>query len=759
MPSLSWGGTSFLVSADDLTFLAIPSFLFQIVWILVDTCRAIRYSIWWIGADPFFLTVAAYLRGAIAFVDIVIAVLSAQGNILEERKHIGLLKCMLWPRLLLNLPLYIIDVYLVASWTSWCADTWAGIPPRDEGPSLNVGGWGLAESEVRSWMCYLGGVLIFLRLGAVWPIVCVICALMLPKDASASVALDGVKMALRVAGVRSAMLEGLVKLLYDVWGQGTMDIAAPSDLAFGLVLVAAKQKQGLLGFEAEEESNGDDHFEPKGRANACRRLCPSTERASFLQGVLQKPVHLSQNNAADQDALRQVVHFLPFAAGVYGASIETFCSMVYPHSSIPSPGGVLKGLWRLCRGKVAAGAYPATVEGDWRCRLNENALRRTIADAASREGTPEAELLWATWENRGPATSPPLALLLDIASQKLVVAVRGTMDVKDCIADVCADATFFDPLGMAGPADAREPPFDDNTGFFAHSTMVCCAEDAFERIVDELRDALAPGGPAHGWGVVCTGHSLGAGVACLLALILKGDATIPADDVHCVAFEPPGGLFSKRLSDETIRLGFLVAVCANDWVSRLSVRAVQEVRERLLDTLAQCDRSKLQLALLMLSKLIQYFGCLCCCLWPLMRLLEYFGGGPLNMNEDPAVKKGRKGYAKIRSEMLGQRSVNFYMELWPPGRCLYFKPVAQEWWFCGWYEVDNAWTAEWVRPEDIHEIIISMRSVELHLPNIISWAYRSAAVRFGAIEDDDASDRDGDSSCTGSDIEKPILDN
>ena len=59
-----------------------------------------------------------------------------------------------------------------------------------------------------------------------------------------------------------------------------------------------------------------------------------------------------------------------------------------------------------------------------------------------------------------------------------------------------------------------------------------------------------------------------------------------------VGFEPPGGLLSKRLSEQTASLGFLAAVCANDWIARLSVRAVQDMRERVLDALGECDRSK-----------------------------------------------------------------------------------------------------------------------------------------------------------------------
>merc|ERR1711879_202764 len=99
----------------------------------------------------------------------------------------------------------------------------------------------------------------------------------------------------------------------------------------------------------------------------------------------------------------------------------------------------------------------------------------------------------------------------------------------------------------------------------------------------------------------------------------------------------------------------------------------------------------------------------------------------------------RTGIARVRMispDRAGEVSasnVEFFEELWPPSRIAYFRPIAQKWWCCGWYPVDSKWTAEWVQPEDLHEIILSARSVELHFPNIIQHAYRSAASRFGAI--------------------------
>merc|ERR1719221_167313 len=84
---------------------------------------------------------------------------------------------------------------------------------------------------------------------------------------------------------------------------------------------------------------------------------------------------------------------------------------------------------------------PAGVtEDDFSIALHEDAVRRAIAANAKSMGT---------------ASSPPLGVFIDHACQEVVVAIRGTCDLKDCIADAGAMPLFFDPFGMAKEDDAR----------------------------------------------------------------------------------------------------------------------------------------------------------------------------------------------------------------------------------------------------------------------------------------------------------------
>ena len=81
-----------------------------------------------------------------------------------------------------------------------------------------------------------------------------------------------------------------------------------------------------------------------------------------------------------------------------------------------------------------------------------------------------------------------------------------------------------------------------------------------------------------GWRVVTTGHSLGAGVAALVALYLRN--FFPGTVAW--AFEPPGGLADARLADAA--QGCVTSVVlGKDWVPRLTLASF----ERLFDEMVR----------------------------------------------------------------------------------------------------------------------------------------------------------------------------
>lgn len=330
------------------------------------------------------------------------------------------------------------------------------------------------------------------------------------------------------------------------------------------------------------------------------------------------------------------------------------------------------------------------------------------------------ELLWATWTNHGVESCAPMAVLLDPTYRQVVITVRGTADMTDCVTDICLHTTFFDPFGMAQEGDSRKEPFDAETGLFVIETWLNKAKSAEERVRPILETALRVGGKAHGWHILVTGHSLGASIACLLGLILR---TTYKEKVRYVGFEPAGPTLCKRLSLETQRLGWLSVVCGHDFAPRVSGKNVQRILNLALGELEACDRSKMQLTLLLFSGAIKQMRPLQCLRRPLAAPFRCLAGGSLG-----------KTYSWSKHDALPllelPRFSESLPEMWPAGDVIYFRPLAHEW-YCCCGEKDVEWAAKWADPADVQqELVLSLRAMELHAPWVYEHGIQCVAKRF-----------------------------
>eukprot|EP00927_Polykrikos_kofoidii_P083365 TRINITY_DN8514_c0_g3_i1.p1 TRINITY_DN8514_c0_g3~~TRINITY_DN8514_c0_g3_i1.p1 ORF type:complete len:779 (-),score=103.01 TRINITY_DN8514_c0_g3_i1:30-2366(-) len=761
MAPLSCRGMNLFISADDFTFIAVPLSVVEGLYLLYVTKSSVRGFGTVISLAPWMFVVDMWISVFMLFLTIVIAVLSAQGEIMEARRHPKLLNWSIGLKIVSFFPCFLISmcVCICFAITAWCK-AW-------QTPKESLGGWGqpLRADENYFWSSAFVLVINLLRL-ALTVLICFITgSLLVVSVSSAKLGAKVMTQMLDFLGIGGDMLNNIYHVTCEIFGYGTMELVSPSDMIFGFLLVAGQQLQGPFcplspGCVSQTKTNVDasagGEMNSENQSPLLRHsispesgLWMSTIRASTLKGVRTAPVPLKPDVREDVDALRRLTYYLPFAVGMYGVSMEVMSNAVYPFTSLISPIRCCRAVWRARpwhQPKVVG--HDADVYGDTCWKLNESAFRRCLRDGSIRAAVREPTVLWATWENHGVGTSPPISISLDHAHRQIVISFRGTMDIKDAIADLGATPTFFDPLKQAGRTDRREAPFNDATDFFAHKAMVHCSEDAIYRISEAgvLANSLKPGGEAAGWDIICVGHSLGAGVACLVALMLHGSSRSKAGlgldtRVQYVGFEPPGGLLSKRLSDETGKMGFMVGVCANDLISRLSIRAVQAIREDMLDLLQECKRSKVQLVLLIISRIFRSLWVCCCFRGLLFQLFEKLGGGALHFQEhDEDLEVSSRGPRTSFSAVRAHRSnasaeePKFFNDLWPPSKVVYFRPVAAQKWCCGKYQVANEWMAEWVQPEDLHEIIVTPKSAELHFPNIITGAYLSAAVKCGAVD-------------------------
>jgi hypothetical protein len=119
---------------------------------------------------------------------------------------------------------------------------------------------------------------------------------------------------------------------------------------------------------------------------------------------------------------------------------------------------------------------------------------------------------------------PRYIVFLDHLTKAIVVSVRGTKSVSDIITDLYVEAKPFVTTGSGEE-------------ILAHAGMAQSAEALLAPVTAAIRDGLErKGGKYSKYSVVVTGHSLGAGTACLLSILLSTKSKI---SVTTYAFAPP----------------------------------------------------------------------------------------------------------------------------------------------------------------------------------------------------------------------------
>ena len=110
--------------------------------------------------------------------------------------------------------------------------------------------------------------------------------------------------------------------------------------------------------------------------------------------------------------------------------------------------------------------------------------------------------------------------------------------------------------------------------------------------------------------IIVTGHSLGAGTAVILGLLLRSEKTI-RNRLKVYAYGVPGGLLNKPARDESMK--FMVSVIHNDDViSRLSIRSIVRLRNEVRKTLLECKEPKYKIVNTGLCAALGTIGKCCC---------------------------------------------------------------------------------------------------------------------------------------------------
>ncbi|XP_066600211.1 diacylglycerol lipase-alpha isoform X2 [Prorops nasuta] len=443
----------------------------------------------------------------------------------------------------------------------------------------------------------------------------------------------------------------IARLLSDFFRD--LDVV-PSDVVAGLVLLRKFQK---IERELIVKQRKNDTYE-------------------FLSGVPVTPrtKFLSLTEDGDLGHFQLAIHYMHFALAAYGWPM-----FLYNHST---------GLCQLCAslrcGCLACGSQgdQATIVDDNCCQCNYATLRKMVEVG-------EVEVIYATFHVDVGET--PFYVALDYSKQKVVVSIRGTLSMKDVLTDLNAEGEVL-PLS---------PPREDWLG---HKGMVQAAEYIRKKLLEENIIARAfakdPSRGTNQFGLTLVGHSLGAGTAAILAILLKQDYP----DLTCFSFGPPGGLLSMPAQQYTQEFITSVVV-GKDVVPRIGLRQMESLRADLINAIKRSVDPK--------WKTIACSVMCCGCSSTPTSAANLEAGGCIS--EYQRDKDQARAQTVVPSD--SSIALTLHRPLYPPGRIIHVvrhHPNKGE-------QVLNkhepVYQALWAGPCDFDEVLISPVMIQDHMPD------------------------------------------
>lgn len=464
----------------------------------------------------------------------------------------------------------------------------------------------------------------------------------------------------------------------------------PTDIAAGLLLVQRRQMLRRMTSSSivSQPSRGRKSREAVNRETG-RILVPgdasdSNESSPSHVGSANDQSHCSDTLTSSVVMPRAWMHlgaikyYMKFAMAMYGWPLYMFMNTC-------SGSCRLCASYRCCACCTKA-AEEECVMGDNCCLCNMAALRKFT------EFT-DTEILYASFQDEIFKT--PFFVSVDPRNAAVVISIRGTLSFQDALTDLTA-AT--EKMYESGSSD-----------FTCHKGILQAAR--YIRYELEVQSLLEKGfEKTRGTRIVVTGHSLGAGTAAILSILLKEKY----NDVHCFAYAPPGGLLCRSASDYSQEFTCSV-VLGDDLVPRLGLCNVEKLKMEVASAVNSCDLAKYKIFL------SGFWQMLCG-----RQFNPNLGESPIAEQMqglvDGSTSSSSGGHYGSIGEPIFQQE-----QLYPPGLILHITEDRDD--NLSFFKKPT-YHMEWTRPDQYTQILVSPSMLTDHLPNCLDEALESLDVPY-----------------------------
>ncbi|KAL3270811.1 hypothetical protein HHI36_021333 [Cryptolaemus montrouzieri] len=462
----------------------------------------------------------------------------------------------------------------------------------------------------------------------------------------------------------------IAKLLSDFFRD--LDVV-PSDVVVGLVLLRKFQK---LERKNIIEQKLNDTYEYLSGA-------PVTPRTQFLS------LH---EGGQDLELFQTVIHFAHFAVHAYGWPIYVMNNKL--------------GFYKVCSNLTCCYCFPCrkTAEvvidpeiiNDNCCKCNYAVLQKLCDEG-------DIEIVYATYHCAVGET--PFFIALDYDRRKVIISIRGTLSMQDILTDLNAE-------GETIPLD---PIKEDWLG---HKGMVQAAQYIYNHLEKEqlieaaLQHNLERG--TNNFQLVLVGHSLGAGTASILGILLRQHYK----DLECYCYAPPGGLLSMPAVEYSKKFTISVVV-GKDVVPRIGLHQMEALRADLITAIKRSVDPK--------WKTITCSIICCGCMQP-TSVMEMSEQDTIVSEYSMCKKRARKESLHPSDSSIALTS---HHPLYPPGRIIHVvrhHPTKGE---QALSKRQPVYQALWAQNVDFDEVLISPVMIQDHMPDRLLSALKKVITTLG----------------------------